>query len=68
MKIFAERLRDLRIEKNLSQRQLALTLNISYKAIQRWENQTSIPNAEAIILLAKFFNVSADYLLGLTDD
>ncbi|MDE6868660.1 MAG: helix-turn-helix domain-containing protein, partial [Clostridia bacterium] len=48
--------------------QLALTLNISYKAIQRWENQTSIPNAEAIILLAKFFNVTADYLLGLSDD
>lgn len=27
-----------------------------------------IPNAEAIVLLAKYFNVSADYLLGLTDD
>lgn len=68
MKIFAERLKYLRNEKELSQRQLANELKISNAAIQRWENEMRIPNAEAIVLLAKYFNVSADYLLGLTDD
>ncbi len=68
MKTFAERLKYLRNEKELSQRQLAILLNINYKAVQRWENETNTPNAEAIVLLAKYFNVSADYLLGLTDD
>ncbi len=68
MKIFAERLKYLRNEKELSQRQLANELKISNAAIQRWESEMRIPNAEAIVLLAKYFNVSADYLLGLTDD
>lgn len=68
MKIFAERLKYLRLEKELSQRQLAKLLNINYTSIQRWESEMRIPNAEAIVLLAKYFNVSADYLLGLTDD
>ncbi len=68
MKTFAGRLKYLRNEKELSQRQLAILLSINYKAIQRWENETYTPNAEAIVVLAKFFNVSSDYLLGLTDD
>lgn len=68
MKTFAERLKYLRLEKELSQRQLAKLLNINYTSIQRWESEMRIPNAEAIVLLAKYFNVSADYLLGLTDD
>lgn len=68
MRIFAERLKYLRTEKELSQRQLALAVNINYKAIQRWENETGIPNAEAVAILAKFFDVSADYLLGLKDE
>ncbi len=67
MKEFAERLKDLRLEKGLSQRQLAKLLNVSHVAIARWENETRIPNAEAIVMLAKFFSVTTDYLLGVTD-
>lgn len=68
MKIFAERLKYLRNEKELSQRQLADLVGLSHNAIAYWENEQRIPNAEAIVMLAKFFNVSSDYLLGLTDD
>lgn len=67
MKEFAERLKDLRLEKGLSQRELAKLLNINHSAIMRWENETHVPNAEAVVMLAKFFSVTTDYLLGLTD-
>ena len=67
MKEFAERLKDLRLEKELSQRELAKLVNLSHTAILRWENQTRVPNAEAVVALAKFFGVTTDYLLGLTD-
>lgn len=67
MKIFAERLKELRLEKDLSQRGLAKLLNLSYSAVRQWENESRTPNAEAIVAIAKFFGVSADYLLGLSD-
>lgn len=67
MKVFAERLKDLRIEKKLSQRGLAALTHFSVSAIKQWENESRVPNAEAVVLLAKFFNVSSDYLLGLKD-
>ena len=68
MKIFAERLKYLRLEKELSQRELAEKLGLSHSVVAHWENELRAPSAEAIVLLAKYFNVSADYLLGLTDD
>lgn len=67
MKIFAERLRELRTEKGLSQRSLAKETSLSNSAIKKWEDESRVPNAEAVVTLAKYFGVSADYLLGLTD-
>ena len=66
-KIFAERLKELRTEKKLSQRALAAQTKISASAIKQWENESRVPNAEAIVTLAKYFGVSSDYLLGLED-
>ena len=60
-----ERLKDLRAEKGLSQRDLAKAANLSQGAIYLWENDQRVPNAKAVIALAVFFNVSSDYLLGL---
>lgn len=51
----------------LSQRELAKRVNLSHTAIVRWEREERVPNAEAVVALAKFFAVSADYLLGLSD-
>ena len=67
MEVFAERLKELRISKNLSQRGLAAQTQFSPSAIKQWENASRVPNAEAVVVLAKFFEVSADYLLGLED-
>lgn len=64
---FAERLKELRIEKNLTLKDLAKEIGVSDIAISRWENKLRIPNIEYLILLSKFFKVSTDYMLGLED-
>ena len=61
------RIKELRLENNLSQQSLAREINVSQKAIDFWEKGINEPKASYVIKLAKFFNVSADYLLGLTE-
>lgn len=60
-------LRDLRISKNVKQSELAEMLGITPQAYQRYEYGTSEPNGDGFIILADFYGVSADYLLGRTD-
>ena len=69
MKIFAKRLKELRVEKGLSQRELVIELKnkIPQPSIAMWELDKREPSFESVIILAKFFNVSLDYLAGLTD-
>ena len=64
---FSERLKELRIEKRLSQEQVAKSIGVSQAAIARWEKGVQIPNIDYAILIARFFNVSTDYLLGVVD-
>ena len=67
MEKFAERLIELRNNKGISQIQLAIDTNISKSAIAFWELGKRIPNAQAVVVLAKYFEVSCDYLLGVSD-
>lgn len=62
------RLRDLRRENNLTGSQLAKILNVTHATIYRWESGEIIPSQENLKKLASYFNVSSDYLLGLTDE
>lgn len=55
----------LRLEKSLTQLQLAKEIEVSQKAIDYWERDVNEPKASYIVKLAKFFNVSTDFLLGL---
>lgn len=64
---FKNRLKELRVSNNLSQMQLANLLNISQSAIAKWELGKTEPTASAIILLAKFFNETTDYILGVEE-
>jgi len=64
---FKDIVRDLRIEHGMTQQQLADELHFSMSIINKWENGKKNPSVEAIKILAKYFNVSADYLLGLED-
>lgn len=61
---FAERLKELRTENDLSQASLAKAIGVSQKAIDYWERGVNEPKATYIIALAKYFGVSYDYLLG----
>jgi len=61
---FAHILKELRTEKELSQKQLAEEIAISQSAIAKWELAKTEPTASALVLLSKFFIVSIDYLLG----
>lgn len=65
--IFCERLKELRIEKELGQVELANALNVSKGIISLWENGLREPKLSNLIALAKFFEVSLDYLVGFTD-
>ena len=64
MKIFAERLLELRKEKNLSQAGLAKALDVSYAVVCYWETDRSEPTAPNLVKIANYFDVSVDYLLG----
>ena len=65
---FSKNAQELREEAGLSQQKLADKIGLSSSAIARWELGQSEPGFNAILAYTKFFDVSADYLLGLEDD
>ncbi len=65
--MIAERIKELRQEKGLSQAALGKEIGVSQKAIDYWEREVNEPKASYIIALADFFGVTADYLLGRED-
>ena len=67
MSNFAENLKMLRQEKNLGQVELSKKLEVSKGIISLWENGKREPTISYVIKIAKFFNVTTDFLLGLED-
>lgn len=66
--LIGERLLDLRKDANLSQQKLGEKLQLSKNAISSYEKDRNEPSDAIKIQIAKFFNVSIDYLLGITDN
>lgn len=64
---FAQKLKELRTEANLSLEKLGKLVGISSSALCNWENNISDISSDNLIALAKFFGVTTDYLLGLED-
>ncbi|SCA90049.1 Phage DNA-binding protein [Streptococcus macedonicus] len=62
------RLKELRKEKKLTQKELAEETDIPYRTLQRWENGESQIKTYKAELLADFFGVSVGYLLGYDDN
>ncbi len=62
---FGENLRALRSRDNITQKQLADALGITSKAVSRWENEATYPDITLLPVIASFFNVTTDYLLGI---
>ncbi|MCI9561637.1 MAG: helix-turn-helix transcriptional regulator [Clostridia bacterium] len=67
MDSFGERLRALRQEKEIGQVQLAKEINVGKSIISLWEQNKCEPTLSNLVALARFFNVSIDYLAGLED-
>lgn len=67
MNKFSQRLKELRKENKLTQKQLAEKLNVTDDCIYYWENNRSEPSIDYLISLANIFNVSIDYLVGKTE-
>lgn len=62
--MISQRLKALRAEKNMSQKELASKLFVSAQAVSKWERDEATPNPDTIIKMADIFGVSTDSLLG----
>jgi len=67
-KIFGERIRKLRTQNKLTQKQLGEVVGLTHKSISTIESGICATTLEKLVALAKFFNVSTDYLLGVKDE
>ena len=67
MNKFSIRLRDLRIEKKLKQKDVADAIGVTVRAISNYEAGIREPSFDVLLTLCSYFDVSADYLLGRTD-
>ena len=64
---FSERLKELMLQHDYTQQQVANAIGYSQRAVSKWLAAQSEPTASAICLLADFFDVSTDFLLGFSD-
>ena len=64
---FIDRLKEIRLNKKLTHKEIANHFNTSPQSYAQWETGLRKPSAENLQKLADFFNVSTDYLLGKTD-
>ncbi len=62
------RIFELRKERGLSQREAAKIFGVSQGTFNNWENSNTQPSIEQLISIARFFEVSVDYLIGNADD
>lgn len=66
--MFGETLKRLRLSKNMTQAELGKAVGISQTAIANWEVSARQPSVDTVVLLADFFGVSVDVLLGRPSD
>lgn len=65
--LFKDNLKELRTERGIGQVELAKAINVSKGIISLWENGLREPNMSSLIALARFFDVSLDELVGLSN-
>ena len=61
---FNENLKNLRLNSDFMQKEIAQTLNVSIRTFQCWESGRTEPNIEKLIQIADLFNVTLDFLVG----
>ena len=60
---FGKNLKDLRLEKGLSQRELGKVFNVCNQTISFWETGSREPDLDSLVEISRFFDVSIDFLL-----
>ena len=64
---FGERLKELRVEKGLSQRKFGELLGVCNQTVSFWESGSREPDMDTLVRISDFFDVSTDFLLGKKD-
>ncbi len=64
---FGSRLKTLRLEKRLSQKQIAEAFGISVNCVSQYENDKRFPDEKMLVRLCQYYDISSDYLLGLSN-
>ena len=64
---FCERIKSLRVERRLKQREMAEQFGLAHNSYQTYEYATRFPDFRGLIAIADFFDVSLDYLVGRSD-
>lgn len=63
----SEKIKELRLEHGFTQIELANLAGVKQSCVSKWERGATLPDSDMIVSLCKIFDVSADYLLGLTE-
>lgn len=63
----ANRIKEIRLKRGMSQKILGIELGVSQQNISRYENDIDSIPVDILILMSKYFRVSTDYILGLTN-
>ena len=66
--MYGSRLKDIRKDHGDTQEELAKKLNVSTATVSKWEQGANDPNFETLCQICRMYEVSADFLLGLSDD
>ena len=64
---FHERMRSLRKEKGMTQKEMAAELGVGYRALQCYEYNERYPDVLGLVAIADYFDISLDYLMGRSD-
>ncbi len=67
MEIISVRIKEIRTERNLTQKEFGDILSVSQDTVSLWEKGKSVPTTEFVVSICKKFGLSADYVLGLED-
>lgn len=67
MEIFAERIRELRLEHGLTQEEVGEIIGVKRYSVYSYEKGRACPEMKGLVALAEYFDVSMDYLAGRTD-
>lgn len=67
MNVTSDRLKKLRMSQGYTKSNIAREMSVTRRAVYAWEGTDKLPEISRIIRLAQFYQVSVDYLLGLTD-